>query len=284
MPQSVIDSDVPTKWERHGDLILFSDACFVDPSWSPHKPELWSVVGGVLGAKRLAIKSAIQTDGFRTPSVNLVLGASSIVQHIDNGVMYEFDICRNMFAAGNIREKLRVSKFDCKGETVVDLFAGIGYFSLQYLVHTGAAMLHACDWNPAAIIMLRRNLELNSVSARCHIYEGDCSRVTPRGIADRVNLGLIPSSAVGWPAVCNAISSHCQATAALRPDRGGWLHVHENVTSVSGGERVAWDAHGAMVAGQLHTLLGAAHGGAWTVAVRHVEPVKSYAPHIHHLV
>lgn len=29
-----------------------------------------------------------------------------------------------MFSAGNITEKLRVAGFDCRGETVVDLYAG----------------------------------------------------------------------------------------------------------------------------------------------------------------
>lgn len=42
----------------------------------------------------------------------------------------------------------------------------------------------------------------------------------PRGIADRVNLGLIPSSESGWLTAC----------AALRPDTGGWLHIHGNVS------------------------------------------------------
>lgn len=37
---------------------------------------------------------------------------------------YEFDVTRCMFSAGNITEKLRVAGFDCRGETVVDLYAG----------------------------------------------------------------------------------------------------------------------------------------------------------------
>lgn len=41
------------------------------------------------------------------------------------------------------------------------------------------------------------------------------------GVADRVNVGLIPSSEPGWPT----------ALAALRLDTGGILHVHTNVTS-----------------------------------------------------
>lgn len=43
---------------------------------------------------------------------------------------YEFDVTKCMFSAGNITEKLRVSQFDCRGETVVDLYAGEVFFSI----------------------------------------------------------------------------------------------------------------------------------------------------------
>ena len=39
-------------------------------------------------------------------------------------------------------------------------------------------------------------------------------------MADRVNLGLIPSSEEGWPVACRALKS----------DKPGMLHVHDNVT------------------------------------------------------
>lgn len=42
--------------------------------------------------------------------------------------------------------------------------------------------------------------------------------MAPRGVADRVLLGLLPSSRGGW----------VTALAALKP-RGGVLHLHENV-------------------------------------------------------
>ena len=42
-----------------------------------------------------------------------------------------------------------------------------------------------------------------------------------QGIADRVNLGLIPSSEAGWPVAC----------AVLKSSTGGWLHIHGNVSS-----------------------------------------------------
>ena len=42
---------------------------------------------------------------------------------------------------------------------------------------------------------------------RCKVLHGDCTRVAPRGVADRVMLGLLPSSEDSWPA----------AVAALKP-------------------------------------------------------------------
>ena len=42
-----------------------------------------------------------------------------------------------------------------------------------------------------------------------------------RDFADRVNLGLIPSSEEGWPTAC----------AALKTLTGGWLHIHGNVAT-----------------------------------------------------
>merc|ERR1711971_1301196 len=89
--------------------------------------------------------------------------------------------------------------FDCRGKTVVDLYAGIGYFTLPYLVHAKAEHLHACEWNPAAVEALRYNLLANGCDSRCTVHEGDNRRLSLSSVADVVNLGLIPSSEAGWP-------------------------------------------------------------------------------------
>lgn len=53
-----------------------------------------------------------------------------MVHHV--AFRYEFDVTKCMFSAGNITEKLRVSQFDCRGETVVDLYAGEIFFPPPY--------------------------------------------------------------------------------------------------------------------------------------------------------
>lgn len=47
-----------------------------------------------------------------------------------------------MFSSGNITEKMRVARFDCSGQVVVDLYAGIGYYTLPYLVHAKGESLY----------------------------------------------------------------------------------------------------------------------------------------------
>ncbi|KAM6323052.1 LOW QUALITY PROTEIN: tRNA wybutosine-synthesizing protein 2 homolog [Podargus strigoides] len=226
---------------------------------------------------------------------------------------YTFDVTKCMFSPGNITEKLRVASLPCSGEVLVDLYAGIGYFTLPYLVHAAAAFAHACEWNGHAVEALRRNLALNGVQDRCHIHHGDSRQLELRDVADRVNLGLIPSSEEGWPVACHV----------LKKDTGGVLHIHHNVetrpapaplqTPVlraergcpegdscdgevqhpvedSGKEalgarvRPEWQRWAEATAARIGGLLAELHGQPWHTSILHIEAVKSYAPHVHHLV
>ncbi|XP_007889462.2 tRNA wybutosine-synthesizing protein 2 homolog [Callorhinchus milii] len=280
--------DLPRVWKRHGDMAVLNERCFQAEIWKTMEPNVWQVVAAALGVRRVARAGRVSADDFRTPAVTLLLGDNGWVQQVDNGIRYTFDVTKCMFSSGNITEKLRISSFDCTGEVVVDLFAGLGYFTLPYLVHAGAAFVYACEWNPWAVASLRKNLELNKVAERCEIYQGDSRQLPLCSLADRVNLGLVPSSEEGWPSACRV----------LRGDRGGKLHIHHNVSTYphspagprSGesmqprGKAAAWRGWAQAAAFQVRDLLREQHGRPWRTEIVHIEHVKSYAPHIDHLV
>ena len=74
----------------------------------------------------------------------LLKGSNGWVNHKENGILFCLDITRCMFSSGNVTEKARMGRLQCTGETVVDLFAGIGYYTLPLLVHAGMPALLLC--------------------------------------------------------------------------------------------------------------------------------------------
>ena len=287
-------SALPRRWEKLGDVVLFAPAgCFAPDSAvaslaASAQHALWSCLALALGAARLGVQGRIAQEGEAAAALQLqragahVLqrksgarllwpeGADGWTEHRCNGIVYGLDVRCSMFSSGNGTEKARVASLRCEGETVVDLYAGIGYFTLPYLVHAHAAHLHACEWDADALAALRRNLLGNGVAARCTVHPGDnaASAAAFAGVAHRVNLGLIPSSEAGWPV----------AVAALRPE-GGWLHVHANVGSAEADE-AAW-SEALLCALRRHAE---AAGRQWDLSLVHLERVKWYAPRVRHVV
>ncbi|NXN93153.1 TYW2 protein, partial [Rhinopomastus cyanomelas] len=308
-----LEHDIPRAWQRHGDMVLLSEDSFRATLWEKLGPALWETVALALGAQRLARRGRVLPDGMRSPSVTLLLGQDGWVEHVDNGIRYTFDVTKCMFSPGNITEKLRVASLPCTREVLVDLYAGIGYFTLPYLIHAGAAFAHACEWNCHAVEALQRNLVLNGVQDRCRIHYGDSCQLELQDVADRVNLGLIPSSEEGWPVACRV----------LKKRTGGVLHIHHNVETLAASDppetlvvqaeqesaegastdgevqhpmgesgketarariRAEWQRWAEATAIRIQELLAELHGQPWQTSILRIEAVKSYAPHVHHLV
>lgn len=80
------------------------------------------------------VQGKIIPNGTRDSTLELLLGDNGWVTHHENGICYSLDATKCMFSSGNRSEKLRMGQLDCRDEVVVDLFAGIGYFVLPFLV------------------------------------------------------------------------------------------------------------------------------------------------------
>ena len=267
--------EIPESWEFYDDLLLIPGHSFADHRWKPLLPQLLQILCKVYNVRRVAKKHLVVNDKFRSPRTELLLGSNPWVWRKENGITYHFDVTKSMFCAGNISEKLRVSKFDCFGEVVVDLFAGIGYFTLPYLFHAKADYMYACEWNPNSVIALKHNLEKHGLTDKCTVLEGDNRLVCPHNVADRVNLGLIPQSDISWKTACQA----------LKPT-GGVLHIHGNVETKKGeNKREKMDAWARNTGEAIReNLKEVKPTWDWRTEVLHIECVKSYAPRVFHLV
>ena len=262
---------IPTKWERLDDLILFPKEAFTQPIWGEiiqDKNDFFEQIATVLQGRRIGRQQPIADDTIRSSQMELLLGDSGWVEVKDNGLFYGFDACKVMYSSGNVTERHRMGSLNVEGEIIVDAFAGIGYYSLPLLVHGKATHVHACELNPESIKALNWAAEKNDVSQSITIHKGDNQSTLPslRGIADRVLLGLLPSSEAAWKPAISTLK-----------EQGGSLHIHMNVEE----EHIEkW------VKDTIQTCLDYAqdNGRNWHCDYHHLEKVKWYAPRVRHVV
>jgi tRNA wybutosine-synthesizing protein 2 len=214
------------------------------------------------GIRTVLVRSGPISGEFRRPGVERIAGDGAPTIVAEHGVRYRLDAERIMFAEGNQDERRRAGALVRPNETFVDLFAGIGYFTIPGLVHGRAGRAIAVEKNPLAHRYLVENLELNAVARRASALLGDNREVPlPAGEADRVFLGYLPSS-LPWIG---------RALELLRPE-GGALHVHlvaDARAPLSEAEATVRDA------------VEREGGGAIELAAREVKP---YGPGRRHIV
>lgn len=203
---------LPDRYERLGDVLVLPELAVgadaertVARAYARHT-----------GCRTVLVREGTVTGATRAPTVRHVWGdedtETTVTQH---GVAYRFDARRLMFSAGNLEERARMGRVDANGETVVDLFAGLGYLSLPIAVHGTPRRVVGCEINPVAFEYLAENVGLNGVDDVYETIEGDCRDVAPRGVADRVIMGYLHETHDFLPT----------AFETLRP-AGGVIHFH----------------------------------------------------------
>jgi tRNA wybutosine-synthesizing protein 2 len=153
----------------------------------------------------------------RTPKVSYVAGEKSPVTiHKENGCLYKLDITKVMFSKGNVLERARLPPLVEPEETIVDMFAGIGYFSLPLAKSSPAKRIFSIELNPDSFSFLKQNIKLNSLESKIIPILGDCRKVKIPEKADRIVMGYLSKTYEFLPA----------AFRLLKPN--GIIHYHDS--------------------------------------------------------
>ena len=107
---------------------------------------------------------------FREPKTRVIFGNhDQITIHKEQGILYKFIPEKIMFSSGNKDERHRMAKIAHHDEVVVDLFAGIGYFSLPMAVYSKPQQIYTCEINPLSYQFLQENRQNWLVTSQSYI-------------------------------------------------------------------------------------------------------------------
>lgn len=248
-------------------------------------PSSYQIVGHVMLLKLPKIKSAAQKQKvaaailsllplvktvceigeirgeYRQPSVAILAGNGTIATHKENNILYRMDVAKIMFSKGNLNERKRIISQVQEGETVIDMFAGIGYFSLGLAKFSNAREIIAIEKNPEAYNYFVENIQMNKIK-NISAMQGDCAIAATalQKMADRIIMGYLPDTEKFLP------------YALLMAKNGCTIHYHNTCNT-----KELWKK-------PLGDIDTAAKKSGFSASILSKKKVKSYAPNVWHVV
>ncbi|HEX7482691.1 MAG TPA: class I SAM-dependent methyltransferase family protein [Candidatus Bathyarchaeia archaeon] len=220
LPNELLDK-VPQAFDIIGDIVVID---------IPSQLKAYqSLIGEAILQTQKNVTTVLAKAGdingiFRVRDYDYIAGENKTKTiHKEFGCQYHVDIAKAYFSPRLSHEHERVAALVQVGETVADLFAGIGPFSVLIGKRNPTAKVYAVDLNPDAVVLLCVNVRVNGVESNVSPILADAHEIAAtklKGSADRVIMNL-PETAIDFvDAACNAIKP-----------QGGVVHFYGFVRS-----------------------------------------------------
>jgi len=199
-------ASLPRAVDLVGDIAIVE----LPPELDAHK----NIIGKAVLESQKNVRTVLAKAGavggtFRLREFSVIAGEPKTETiHKEYGCQYHVDLAKVYFSPRLSYEHSRVASLVEEGETVVDLFAGVGPFAILIAKTHEDVEVHAVDVNPYAIEFLKRNIRLNRVEGKVHPIFGDAKQVVEErlsGVADRVIMNLPEKALEFVDAACGAV-------------------------------------------------------------------------------
>jgi tRNA wybutosine-synthesizing protein 2 len=199
----------------------------------------------------------------RVPRAKVIAGsADTVTVHAEYGCRFKLDVLKLMFSLGNSRERMLLAGKVKAGELVVDMFAGVGQFTIPIGLKASPKHIYSFEINPEAHRYLVENICLNKLEKKVTALNDD-SRNSPsyglEGRADRIIMGYI-----------NGTIEFLPTALRLAKPEGAIIHFHE-LAERGDGWRYLLDRCNRI-----------AEDSGYTLQLLEYRQVKSYSPSMSH--
>ena len=139
--------------------------------------------------------------------------------HKEYGCIFKVDLEKCYFSPRLSYERMRIARQVQPDEVILNMFAGVGCYSIIIAKHSKSGKIFSIDINPFAIQYMQENIKLNKVEEKVVPVQEDAKKVIEerlQNVADRVPMPL-PEKAYEYLDY---------ALLALKPT-GGWIHYYD---------------------------------------------------------
>ena len=189
-------SDVETKelvsaFDQIGDIIIVR---IPDSLISKKK-----VIGKVLlqqvkTAKSVFYQSSPVEGDFRTRNLELIVGERKTeTEYKENGCRFIVDVEKAFFSPRLSTERERISNLVNEGDVIINMFGGIGMFSIL-AAKKKSCTVYNIDINPVASKLCEENIKLNKLKGKVISLNGDTTKIIKEKLQDKADrvLMLLP--------------------------------------------------------------------------------------------
>ena len=220
LPPDLLDK-IPQAFDIIGDIVVID----IPPQLKPYQNTIGEAIMQTQKNVAAVLGKAGDISGvFRVRDYDFIAGEHKTKTiHKEFGCQYHVDIAKAYFSPRLSHEHERVAALVQDGETVVDLFAGVGPFSVLIGKRNPKGKVYAVDLNPDAVELLTVNIRANKIENHVFPFLADAREIAAtklKGTADRVIMNL-PETAIDF------VDAACNAT---KP-QGGVVHFYGFVRS-----------------------------------------------------
>jgi len=167
----------------------------------------------------LAQASAVRGD-LRLRELKHITGEDKAVTiHRESKCLFLVDIKKCYFSPRLLYERMRIAEQVKSGEVVVNMFAGVGCFSIIIAKHADVEKIHSIDVNPSAVAFMKENVRLNRLYGKVIPILGEAKETIEQKlchVADRVLMPLPEKALEYLPSALLALKK-----------TGGWIHYYD---------------------------------------------------------
>jgi tRNA (guanine37-N1)-methyltransferase len=136
--------------------------------------------------------SAVKGD-FRVRDLEFIAGENrTITEYKEHGCRFKVDVARTYFSPRLSTERQRIAEMVGDNETIVNMFAGVGTYSVVIAKINKTCKVYSIDSNAAASELDKINAKLNKVQDRITTICGDASGVIKEKLAGQADRVLMP--------------------------------------------------------------------------------------------